>query len=229
MTRDEVISKIKKLLRLKHGGTPDEIAKAMMLAQNLAEKYGVELDSVNADLNVDRHTVRHSELKRYGRIPAAVKVAAAVVKRHFDVDFIITGGDTWRQRFVLNIVGHDIERLLAGHLVIYLARAMGRACAAVKPRSRNAFLLGFADGVDAAVARLRPARPTNEALALSLHGYMTQHFGKTQKHGAPITAGKASASNNAGWRAGRNTAVNRPVHSGPSAAPQLVNGKALPA
>src|SRR4051812_45220297 len=91
VTREEVLLKIKKLLRLKHGGTPDEIAKAMLLAQQLAEKYGVELDSVDASLDADRHTVKHDAIKTFGRVPTEIHIASNLVKRHFDVDFLILG------------------------------------------------------------------------------------------------------------------------------------------
>ena len=215
MTTAEAIAKIKKLLRMKHGGTPDEVAKAFELARKLAARYGIDLDGVNASLDTDRWSVRHEEVKDWPRVPVEIHIAGRVVQRYFDVDWIIChrlSPDGTHVRCVLNIIGSDLERMLAGHLVIFLAQAMGRAWKKGHGRLRNrtAFMKGFAAGVDAALGRLRPPRPKTEALAISLRGYMSREFGET-KPGRTIGSAMPSGAVNAGWVAGRSTAVNRPV------------------
>ena len=213
MNRDEVIAKIKKLLRLKHGGTPFEIAKGIKLAEQLAEKHGIELASIDASLDSEARTVRHSEVKSYGRVPTEIHIACNVVKKHFDVDFIITNRvANFRVQYVLTVIGNEIDRLLATHLTIYVARQMNRAWRTNRGscRNRNAFLSGFGRGIADAIALLRPPREKSEALVLSFKHYLALHWpGSTD--GEKIETGKAWAARNAGYRSGKNTAVHRPV------------------
>ena len=49
MNHDAILERLKKLLRMKRGGTPDEIATALRLAQQIADEHGINLDSLNPD------------------------------------------------------------------------------------------------------------------------------------------------------------------------------------
>jgi len=46
---DPIVEKIKSSIRMKRGGTPDEIATALRLAQELAAKHGINIGDVNPD------------------------------------------------------------------------------------------------------------------------------------------------------------------------------------
>ena len=184
-------------------------------ARNLAEKHGIPLDSINADLDTDRYAMNHSEVKSYGRVPTEIQIATCVVKRHFDVDFIVCGRVVSnRIQYVLNVVGHDNERLLSAHLVICIARQMNRAWRIHRGRhrARTAFLRGFGVGIDDAVSKLRPPRAKSEALAISFRAYFDREF-PNHREGTSLAKHAAPAAVSAGMFWGRATHVHRPCTS----------------
>jgi hypothetical protein len=54
MTRDEALDKIRKLLRMKRGGTPAEVETALAMAAEIARKHGIDLSGVDPDHEPDQ-------------------------------------------------------------------------------------------------------------------------------------------------------------------------------
>ncbi len=65
---EKIIDKIKKLLRMKRGGTADEVATALRLARELADKHGIYLDGINPD-EQQKSDMSHAQACRMARIP----------------------------------------------------------------------------------------------------------------------------------------------------------------
>ena len=85
-TLNPILEKIRKLLRLKRGGTPDEISTALRLAQELAEKHGIDLNTVNPDEDSQRERpISHREAIIGARIQWECKYAALVADSFFNV------------------------------------------------------------------------------------------------------------------------------------------------
>ena len=81
-----IIEKIKKLLRMKRGGTPDEVATALRLAQELAEKHGIDLNAVNPDDDGQREKpISHNDEVLGARASWESKYAGLVVSQFFKV------------------------------------------------------------------------------------------------------------------------------------------------
>ena len=138
-----IIEKLKKLLRMKRGGTPDEIATALRLAQELAEKHGVDLSQVNPDDDAPKsEQLGHSDPIASARIQCEVRYAGLVCEQFFNVKvFTRTLDASWRGRMVyryaMTFVGTDWEREIATHILHFLVGHFRREWATKRGRCRN--------------------------------------------------------------------------------------------
>jgi hypothetical protein len=57
--KDAIVEKIKKLLRMKRGGTPGEIENALAAAAELARKHSIDLGSINPDEESAKERLTH--------------------------------------------------------------------------------------------------------------------------------------------------------------------------
>src|SRR5579859_3232137 len=84
--RDAIIDKIRKLLRMKRGGTSDEIATALRLAQELAEKHGIDLNAVNPDdESVREKPISYDDAVCGSRVSWESKYSSLVCDKFFKV------------------------------------------------------------------------------------------------------------------------------------------------
>src|SRR4051812_28615051 len=82
-----ILEKIKKLLRMKRGGTPDEVATALRLAQELAEKHGIDLTSVNPDDDSrNDRPLSHTDSILGARVQWECKYAALICHCSFHIN-----------------------------------------------------------------------------------------------------------------------------------------------
>lgn len=83
--RDAILEKIKKLLRMKRGGTAGEIDNALAMAAKLARDHEIDLNDVNPDdeSKPERITFHEDVLKL--RLPSEAKFAAAICVNFFNV------------------------------------------------------------------------------------------------------------------------------------------------
>jgi hypothetical protein len=88
---ETIIDKIKKLLRMKRGGTPAEIETALAMAQKLAAKHGIDINSVDPEEKL-KSEMGHTDGWIGSRAPYDVRYAAKIVERFFNVDVIYRPG-----------------------------------------------------------------------------------------------------------------------------------------
>lgn len=223
-----IVEKLKKLLRMKRGGTPDEIATALRLAQELAEKHGVDLSQVNPDDDAPKsEQIGHSDPIASARIQCEVQFAGLVCEQFFNVKVFTrcVGGHhgNWKRvyRYAMTFVGTDWEREVATHVLHFLVRHFRREWATKRGRCRNreAFMWGMYCGLCAKLRERQPpvveaAQQAGIVLADRKRDYVAKHFGEMKSESVEPD-GDAQAAKYAGWLAGRATEIRPAVTGGP--------------
>jgi len=214
--REIIIEKIKKLLRMKHGGTPDEIATALRLAQELGEKHGIDLADVNPD--EQRQTekpITHADEMHGMRVSWESKYAALVVKQFFKVSVFKT---STMAGYAMRFVGEEwdlqiatyVYRFLCGHFRREWKTRRGRC------RKRQAFMwgmyLGLCQKLEARqpVVEQQPGLVRTERALARRNEYIGQHFGELKSQSLKPD-GDAAQARYRGWLAGRATEINSGV------------------
>lgn len=213
MTTAEAIEKIKKLLRMKRGGTADEIATALRLAQELAEKHGIELGSVNPDDEANEKPISHEDEILGARVSWESRYAALIAKQFFKVSvFRSVNGD--RSKYVWRFVGEpwDVQiaiyvyRFLCGHFRREWKTRRGRC------RKRQAFMWGMYLGLCNKLWERQPPTVQEPGIIVTdrqlqrREDYITKHWGEL-KESSVEPDGDAAAAKRRGWIAGQQTEI----------------------
>lgn len=219
MTTPEAIEKIKKLLRMKRGGTDAEIATALRRAMEIAAKHGIDLAAINPDDDGASRRIGHDAQSCGARVVYDHKYAATICTRYFNVDVIF--GDRWKNaveygriEYVINLVGLPCDREIARYVFIFVCRQFKFAWRARRGRCRNRqnFVFGMFRGI---CENLKAARPDagivthgtpGEALVLSRQDYLDRTWPqrKTTSGGTPKRLCEAALR---GYAAGRDTHI----------------------
>jgi hypothetical protein len=218
MKHEEIIEKIKKLLRMQRGGSEGEIANALRLAQDLADKHGINLDGVNPDEEPAR-PIGHEDALQSGQIRFEAKYAGMVCQQFFRVE-VFTRRIAWN-RFALTFVGTDWDREIARYVFDFLSghfRRSWRAAQKARLRNRQAFLWGMYLGL---CHKLKAQQPAVEPDALALmttqgvarREYIAREFGELESNSVKPD-GDAKAATWAGIIAGRRTEIRPAVPGG---------------
>lgn len=216
--RATIIEKIKKLLRMKRGGTPDEIATALRMAQELAAKHGIALHTVNPDEEAEK-PVTHEDEVLGSRMSWESKYASLVCKQFFNVS-VFKSVNAERTKYVLRFVGEEwdiqiaiyVYRFLCGHFRREWTTKRGRC------RNRQAFLYGMFVGLCSKLRERQPAtvqQPGIIAVDRRLarrENYIKQHFGELDSK--PVAPdGDASKAKWLGYVAGQATEIRPAVET----------------
>jgi hypothetical protein len=219
MNRDAIVDKIKKLLRMKRGGTPDEIATALRLAQELADKHGIDLNAINPDHESqpekpighqdEVHGARVSWESRYAGMICdeffKVRVFKAVTedRRHYSMRFV---GEEWDRQIAIYVY-----RFLCGHFRREWATRRGRC------RNRHAFMWGMYIGLTSKLRERQPV-PQEAGIIIAERGlirrnqYIDERWQLKNSSAAPD--GDASQAKWKGYLAGRETEIRSGVKAG---------------
>lgn len=238
MNQDAIIEKIKKLLRMKRGGTAGEIDTALALAAELARKHGIDLNSVNPD-EEKGETITHFEEVLKLRLPLEAKFAAAICVNFFNVQICHVAGGRIRKgdwttlyNHMMVFVGTDWDITVARYVFAFLQRHFRWCWNHRKNRrlkNREAFLHGMFLGL---AAKLEEARQKEVGTGL-IHidraiqlrkDYLAKLFPNAKDTNLKPDDSDASAAKFAGVLAGRQTQI-RPGLDKPATPPRA----ALPA
>lgn len=226
MTQAEAIEKIKKLLRMKRGGTPGEIQNALAAAAKLAREHGIDLGTVNPEEEASRLT--HVEEVLKSRLPAEARYAAAILVNHFSVEVCVIRGGRFREgvwtyqvnhRVVLVGTAWDCE--VARYVFVFLQRQFRLAWnQRVNKRLKNrpAFLDGMFRGL---MFKLSQDQPQGEGLVLAAtarRDYLAKLIPGAEDKDLPRPDDDADAARWAGMVAGKNTNIRSGLSD--AAAPQ---------
>lgn len=237
MSADPIIEKIKKLLRMKRGGTPDEIATALRLAQELAEKHGINLEGINPDDDNTRpdRPISHTDQILGARIQWECKYAALICDVYFHVSALIR----WEGRRVprkyrqwmaphpgsgyrITFVGTAWDTEIALYVYHFLVGHFRREWTTKRGRCRNrrTFIYGMYIGLSSKLRDRQPPQSNQPGLVAvdrqlqRRQDYLAKHFGEiTQSDVKPDL--DASSALEAGWRAGQATEIRPAVKTVP--------------
>jgi hypothetical protein len=218
--RDLALEKIRKLLRMKRGGTAAEVETALALAQQLAAKHGIDMASVNPDEDEQQRPIGHDDHILGARVQWECKYAMLIAQEFFNVSaFTVQTLHPFRRRIIQQItfVGTDWDRQIAGYVWDFLVGQMRREWKLRRGRCRHrqAFMYGMYIGI---CIKLREARLEPEGNGLMLvnrelqrrEKYTAENFGRLS--GSEIVpSGDAEEAKRRGYYAGRETEIRKGV------------------
>ena len=230
MSQDAIIEKIKKLLRMKRGGTQGEIENALAAAARLAREHGINLDSINPDESAQE--IRHVAEALNSRLPLEAKYACAILVNFFNVNVMIckrpNARRPWVGQYTVVYIGLPWDTEVARYVFVFLQKHFRSAWSKRENRrlkNRAAFLEGMFLGLAAKLEEERKANLPAEA-GLILIGqalqrrleYLQKHWPNAGTQNLKRDTSGAHASRLAGVRAGQDTNIRRAVKESPVAA-----------
>lgn len=224
------LDKIKKLLRMKRGGTQGEVENAMRMAQEIAEKHGIDLAGVNADDDgpkADQPT-GHSGTDPIARIQWECKYAMLICEHFFHVTAFTEQDRLGRRRVVM--VGAEWRREVAWHIYHFLVRHFRWTWTHKRGRLRNrqAFLHGMYVGLWCKLKEGQPDAPQVNGVVVvdrekkRQDDYIAAQFGKMTTS-AVVPENDSEKAKWAGFHEGQKTEL-RPAVTAGAAAPVLLLG-----
>jgi hypothetical protein len=221
MSKDIIIEKIKKLLRMKRGGTPAEVETALAIAAELARKHGIDLGGVDPDHVADQ-PINHIDAVTSARIGWEYKYAALVVQQFFNVTCLLRattkGTGIWDNRVTrhhITFIGADSDTTIALYVYGFLAKHFRRSWnnrTNARLRNRQAFLYGMYYGVCTKLDEARKSQVNEAGIVLigkavvRRDEYMKKNFGEIGEKNI-VPDDDANASRVAGLLAGRETEI----------------------
>ena len=229
MSSDPIIDKIRKLLRMKRGGTDEEVATALRLAQELANKHGIDLQSVDPNVEQPASKLTREDEILSSRMQTEAKHALNICLNHFHVEPVLTEkliGARWVH--VVAWCGTSWDIAVAKYVFAFLRRHFRQSWANRtnrRLRDRNAYLWGMYVGLSSKLRGPKKDNPTAGLVALNrLKEFVEEQFPKAK----PMETDKGSdstASQCAGLFAGLNTDIRGAIDHGRQPAPlQLTTG-----
>ncbi|HTI72288.1 MAG TPA: DUF2786 domain-containing protein [Candidatus Limnocylindria bacterium] len=217
MSTDPIIERIRKLLRMQRGGTPEEIASALAKARDLASKHGIDLNSVDPNVETQGQRFTREDQIMGTRIPLEARHAANLVLNYFKVEPVISEAlrnGRWVALIVFCGTPWDIE--VAKYVFTFLRRHFRRSWERRENRrlkDRAAFYWGMYVGIGAILRKSEPAAdPLALVVANQLKAYVAQEFPRTQKTG--IDKGDSDNAWRNGFVVGVNTQINSAIEGG---------------
>jgi len=227
---DQILDRIRKLLRMQRGGTPEEVATALRLAQKLADEHGIDLSSVRTDEQADR-AVDAEATEPKSRLQWECIYASQIIQGHFNVRSII-----WKRwtGTCVRIIGTKLDRQIALYVYHFLTGHFRREWKENRGRCRNrrAFMYGMLLGLDRKLRDQRKDLPTDNPLAVAVQSKAAACDAWVEANCGPLQDvsirpdSNAQAAMTRGWKAGRRTeirpGVERPTVAGHLPAPAEV-------
>jgi len=169
------IERIKKLLRMRRGGTPAEIETALSLAREIAAKHGIDLNAINENEERPRSAFSHAAAFTARRVPCDAKYAANIVQRFFNVQVVFSAPMHGKR---INFIGRVFEIEIAIYIFRFLRAHFSRSWREHRGRlrSRRSFVYGMYIGIAQKLSEQEtPAMA--EAIVQSREEYIAREFG----------------------------------------------------
>lgn len=165
---EQVLEKIKKLLRNK-GRTTEETETALFLAQKLAMKNGIDINSVNPD-EPAREPITHAQAVTLARLQCECKYSAMIINRFFNVAAFVSKG--------IVFVGTKQQIEIARYVYNFLVRHFRREWKIKKGKLRNrqSFMAGMYDGLFHKLLISQPKIEDKEGIILISHAVATKTY-----------------------------------------------------
>src|SRR5687767_2992501 len=108
-----IVEKIKKLLRMRRGGTPAEIETALAIAHRIAHEHGLDLSKIDPNEEASSEAITHVEQLLKSRLPLEAQLASAILVRYFNISVMITRRFGNVRQVSLNFVGTTLDTEVA--------------------------------------------------------------------------------------------------------------------
>lgn len=219
MNNEEIIEKIKKLLRMKNGGTLAEIETALSLAQKLAQQHGIDINSIDEN-EPKREPITHDTIN-LRRVQIECKYAALIVQRFFNCNAVQGRGITFIGTKTNIIIAQYVYNFLVKRFRYEWNNNSGRI------RNRQSFMDGMFQALYYKLAMMEPKPVEKDAIILAnnqsqVNLYVTEHWGKlANKKVTPDR--RASTAFRHGLYAGKNINIRSAVNSNQVQIKQLEN------
>ena len=204
MNNREIIEKIKKLLRMKRGGTFAEVETALSLAQKLAHQHGIDINSIDENESA-KEPITDDKIPSF-RIQIECKFAALIVKNYFNVDAILGHG--------VYFIGTKTNIVIAQYVYNFLVKRFRYEWnnRQGKIRNRHAFMNGMCVAICYKLHSQLPKATELEGIILTnnnaeIEKYIKEKFGKTESKSVEPDRHSKTAYRQ-GILAGRNVDIN---------------------
>ena len=215
---ENILEKIKKLLRLARSANPHEANLAMQNAMKLAAEHQIAVEGINPD--EQQAAITDQTSRGFIQLTYDRHFAALIVQRFFNVSVVIRPKiivvDGWpKGGKALAFVGKQVDIDIALYVYVFLTRRFAYCWNHHRGRARNrrAFIEGMFRGIWAVLLEAQPPEePHKPGLILAERdAYIRAHFGDTSAHKAPHSDKLAAAAAFAGFLHGRNTKIRTPL------------------
>jgi len=225
---ENIVEKIKKLLRMKRGGTPGEIENALALAAKLAREHDINLDGIDPDETTQE--IHHVQDILTSRLPLEARYAAAILVNFFNVSIVVNHQrvpqSPWYWQYAVSFVGTDWDRNVARYVFYFLQKQFRWAWshrANRRLRNRAAFLEGMFLGLASKLEAERTANQLNKQGVILIgrglklrENYVKEHWPHAGTADNPSDNSGAVAAKYAGLQAGEKTNIRSAVNQGES-------------
>jgi hypothetical protein len=215
-----IVEKIKKLLRMKHGGTPAEVETALSLARDLAAKHNIDLAAVNPDEYSEHRRVHHTDTFHFGRMPLECQLIVQILQSFFSVSVVFRPLMTaaGQKRIGITFIGTNWDIQIAVYVFTFLVKHFRRQWSEHRGRLRNkqAFYTGMFYGLCVALRKSEQTQNAAAGLELFNQGavqrerYIQDQFGQLEQREVKGEE-KRCAATLEGYRRGHETKINRGV------------------
>lgn len=216
MTRDEALSKIKKLLTTS-GRTEAEIDTAQILAAAIADRHNIDLAEVDRVEQERQMVITHRAVGEWAKVPTEVEYASLICGRFFEVS-PFTRTRLWVEEMVF--VGTEWHLQIAEYVFHFLVKEFrwqwnkrrGRC------KKRKPFIYGCYVALYQKLAIRFERKTESEGLEISWKAkrekYIAENFGEmTSSSVAPKD--KKSVAANRGYRAGQDIEIRPGLNADP--------------
>ena len=202
-----IAAKIKKLLRMKRGGTQSEIDTALKLAKELAQKHGLDLGSINPDDDEKRASDYRQEVIA-ARLAPESRYASRIIREYFGVEVVFK---SYEGRMA--IIGRGWEVEIAVYVFRFCRAAFLRSWDKADGRLRNRaqFIKGMYRGMCHNLDKSH--KQSEPGLVVSLNAVVSQFYPALVEKPQRDT-GKSDASRLAGFMAGLDTHIRSGMQDG---------------
>jgi hypothetical protein len=174
---EKILDKIKKLLRMKHGGTSAEIETALSLARKLAFKHGIDLSSINPDDESQLEPIKEFVSRGKSRLQFECKYSAMIVDNFFNVRCFIR--KAWWEGSKIVLVGTKSNIEIAWYVYGFLVEHFRHEWKTKRGRCRNR--QAFMEGMYFGICRVLNRNEREEGLILvgdrsRINKHMEEHY-----------------------------------------------------
>jgi len=209
--KENTIEKIKKLLRMKKGGTLAEVETALLLAQKIANKHGIDIGSINPD-EITREPITQASNKTLSRLQMESRFVAILIDRFFNVKtFVLCNGS-----YSVVFVGTQTDIEIAMYIYTFLVRCFRNEWNNNRGRLRNrkAFMQGLFEGL---YVKLNSELPlVNDPAAvvfvshqIALKNYMDENYPNLTK--TKLSDNKQSTARYKGYMLGKKIQIRKGI------------------